>query len=125
MCFDDLEHPKEEVFQVKVAIFHNLPSGGAKRALYEIVIRLPLEWLIDVYTLSTSDDNFCDLANRVNLKFTFRFSPGRLFNSPFGRLNQFQRWRDLLRLNRISRKISDRREGTLAANTFTPLINST
>lgn len=38
---------------MKIAIYHNLPSGGAKRALYEYIKRTRVE-KIDLYTLSSS-----------------------------------------------------------------------
>ena len=38
---------------MKIAIYHNLPSGGAKRALYEYVKRIKVK-KIDLYTLSSS-----------------------------------------------------------------------
>ena len=38
---------------MKIAIYHNLPSGGAKRALYEYIKRIKVK-KIDLYTLSSS-----------------------------------------------------------------------
>ena len=37
---------------------------------------------------------------------SFEFSPRHLFASPFGRLNQLQRWRDLHRLLELSRAVA-------------------
>lgn len=47
---------------MKIAVFHNLPSGGAKRALYGLVKGL-VKWgcLVDVYTLSTAEEEFLPL----------------------------------------------------------------
>jgi glycosyltransferase involved in cell wall biosynthesis len=91
---------------MKIAIYHNLPSGGAKRTLYESMKYLSKRHTLDVYTLDTADKEFCDLNEFSNTEFTFRFSPSRLFQSPFGRLNQTQRWRDLQRLDRLARHIA-------------------
>lgn len=49
---------------MKIAVFHNLPSGGAKRALYGY-----LDYLdkggheVDVYVPSTADEEFMPLKN--------------------------------------------------------------
>jgi glycosyltransferase involved in cell wall biosynthesis len=93
---------------LKIAVYHNLPSGGAKRTLYESMKRLSQRHTLDVYTLDTSNRDFCDLKEYSNAEFVFHFSPSRRFASPFGRLNQLQRWRDLQRLDDLSRQIADR-----------------
>lgn len=91
----------------KIAIFHNLPSGGGKRALYEWTRRLSKNHTIDVYTLSTADHDFCDLRPYTRYYQIRNFYPRRLFKSPLGRLNQLQRWRDLLSLEYLNRLIAD------------------
>lgn len=91
---------------MKIAVFHDLPSGGAKRTLYEAMKRLSQRHTLDVYTLDTADRTFCDLAEFSNTERVFHFQPLSLFPSPFGRLNQFQRWRDLQRLDRLAREVS-------------------
>ena len=49
---------------MKIAVFHNLPSGGAKRALRNHVRRLTkLGHLVDVYVPSTADEEFLSLRN--------------------------------------------------------------
>ena len=93
---------------MKIAIFHNLPSGGAKRAVYEWVQRLAQEHTIDVYSLSTADHSFCDIRPFVSRHESYEFSPHEMFQPPFGRLNQLQRWRDLGELERVNRKIAAR-----------------
>jgi glycosyltransferase involved in cell wall biosynthesis len=63
---------------MKIAVFHNLPSGGAKRALYGFVNYLTKAGhSIDVYVPSTANEDFFplrDLANEVkvfSMKTTF------------------------------------------------------
>lgn len=52
---------------MKIAVFHNLPSGGAKRALYNFVIYLKSQGnTIDVFVPSTANENFLPLSNLVN-----------------------------------------------------------
>lgn len=89
---------------MKIAVYHDLPSGGAKRTLYEAMKRLSQRHILDVYTLDTADKTFCDLHEFSNAESVFHFSPSKLFQRPFGRLNQFQRWSDLHRLDRLARQ---------------------
>lgn len=91
---------------MKIAVYHDLPSGGAKRTLYESMKRLSQRHTLDVYTLDTADKKFCDLREFTNAEQVFRFAPSKLFTTPFGRLNQFQRWKDLLKLDRLARQIA-------------------
>lgn len=63
---------------MKIAVFHNLPSGGAKRALYGFVNYLTkVGHLVDVYVPSTANEDFLplrDIANEVivfSMKTTF------------------------------------------------------
>jgi len=54
---------------MKIAIFHNLPSGGAKRSLYEWVKRLSLKNKIDLYGYSSDSERYLDIrgfCNEVN-----------------------------------------------------------
>jgi glycosyltransferase involved in cell wall biosynthesis len=91
---------------MRIAIFHNTPSGGAKRAIYEWTRRLAQNHHIDVYTLSSADHNFCDIRPLVRQHRVFEFTPRSLFNSPWGRLNQYQRGRDLGELTRLGHQIA-------------------
>lgn len=83
---------------MRIAVFHNLPSGGAKRTLHEQVKRLAEEHTLDLYTLSTADAEFADVRPYVQKVYVSSFKAGRLVQSPFGRLNQGVRIVDLLRL---------------------------
>ncbi len=91
---------------MKIAVFHDLPSGGAKRTLYEAMKRLSQRHTLDVYTLDTADRLFCGLDEFTSAEHVFHFQTSPLFPSPFGRLNQFQRWMDLQKLDRLAREIS-------------------
>ena len=49
--------------RLRVALFHELPPGGALRALFEVLKRLPSEFEIDLFTADvTAADRFSDLA---------------------------------------------------------------
>ena len=93
---------------MKIAIFHNLTSGGAKRTLLEVVKRLVDRHVVDVYTLSCANHEFSDLRQLVNNHHVFPFQAGTLYHSPFGRLNQVVRLLDLFRLDAVERNIARR-----------------
>lgn len=48
---------------MKIAIFHNLPSGGAKRALYNHVNYLAKYHEVDVFVPSTANEDYLPLKN--------------------------------------------------------------
>lgn len=96
---------------MKLAIYHNLPSGGGKRALYEMARRLAERHTLDVFTLATAEHDFCDLRPFANQHEVVPFKPLPLAHSPLGRLNQGIRALDLLRLRRVQRDIARRIDG--------------
>lgn len=91
---------------MRIAVFHNLPSGGGKRALFEWVRRLAGNHVLEGYSLAGSDHEFCDIRPYLSAHRVFEFSSRGLFKSPFGRLNQLQRWLDLRDLERLNREIA-------------------
>jgi glycosyltransferase involved in cell wall biosynthesis len=92
---------------MRIAIYHNLPSGGAKRTLQEQVKRLASKHQIRVFSLSCANHGFADLRPFVQDHQVHSFEPLPLLRSPFGRLNQFIRLVDVMRLRRLIRVISD------------------
>jgi glycosyltransferase involved in cell wall biosynthesis len=56
---------------MRIAIFHNLPSGGAKRSLYEFVKRLCPAHDVDLFRFDVTDESFLDLRNLVKHDYTF------------------------------------------------------
>lgn len=60
---------------MKIAVVHNLPAGGMKRALYEQVKRLSYRHTIDVYTLSCADETFLPLKEFCHRYTIFRHGP--------------------------------------------------
>lgn len=95
---------------MKIAVYHNLSSGGAKRTLREVTRRLARSHQIDLYTLSTADQQFADLREFVNQVHLFPFRPLPLLDSPLGRLNQLSRLVDLFRLDALCSRIAGRIE---------------
>jgi len=90
---------------MRIALFHHLPSGGAKRAVYEWTRGLAAAHSVHVYTLSTADHPFCDVRPYTPVHRVFDFHPQPLFRSPLGRLNRLQYWRDLRALTQLGRRI--------------------
>jgi glycosyltransferase involved in cell wall biosynthesis len=91
---------------MRVAIYHNLMSGGAKRTVREVAARLSASHDIRVYTLSCANHDFADLRPHATQYQVFDFRPAQLLRSPFGRLNQIIRLYDLLRLGPLNRRVA-------------------
>lgn len=91
---------------MNIAIYHNLPSGGGKRALCEVTKRLAQRHAVDAYTLSTAEHDFCDIRPFCRKHSAFTFRPLPLARSPLGRFNQGIRSLDLLRLRTLQRRIA-------------------
>lgn len=96
---------------MRIAVYHNLHSGGGKHSTYEIVRRLAGRHRVDLFCTSTADTDFFDPREFVEDNIVFEFRPGRLFRSPFGRLNQAVRWRDLTRFEQVQRQIAAQIDG--------------
>ena len=91
---------------MRIAIYHNLPSGGAKRALYELSRRLANKHSIDVYTLESSNLVFGDLRPYAHQHFIHPCKLMPILLSPFGRLNPLIRLVNLVRVAKINQKIA-------------------
>lgn len=91
---------------MRIAIYHNLPSGGAKRALFELVRHLAVNHDLDVYTLASANHDFADIRPYVTGHKVYNFVPAALLSSPWGRLNQAIRLGDLHRLRWLSRRVA-------------------
>jgi len=92
--------------RLRIAIYHNLLFGGAKRTLYEEAKCLSATHQLDLFSLSSADNDFGDVRSFVRNSWIHSFEPGQLFRSPFGRLNQGVRLIDLARLRRLSQHIA-------------------
>jgi glycosyltransferase involved in cell wall biosynthesis len=91
---------------MRIALFFNVPSGGAKRTIYESTKRLSAHHQIDVYTLTTANHEFADIRPFVQAYRVFEYHPARLLSSPFGRLNQALRLSDLRRMDQLSKLVA-------------------
>ena len=92
---------------MRIALYHSVPLGGAKRIIFDQVKRLNTEHEITLYSLNNLENQFCDLRPIVKESFFFPFIPTGLFQSPFGRINQAIRSYDLYRLKNLSKIIAN------------------
>jgi glycosyltransferase involved in cell wall biosynthesis len=90
---------------MKIAVFHNLPSGGAKRMMFELIRRLADRHEFHVFTFGHANHEFCDIRPFVKSHQIFQYKEGRLFKSPLGRLNQFIRLLNLNHLINLNKEI--------------------
>ena len=90
---------------MRLAVFHNQPPGGARRALYEIGRRLAQRHRLDVFTLSSADET--SLCSR---DFAHRLTTVPYAQRPHTRLgfylNDFRSWLSLRDLDAVSRKVA-------------------
>lgn len=56
---------------MKIAVFHNLPSGGAKRALYELTKRLCRDHQVDLFRFDVTEESFLDMRDLVHTEHIF------------------------------------------------------
>ena len=91
---------------LRIAVYHNLPIGGAKRTLHDVVRRLSHNHRLDCFTLSCSSREFCDVRPYVRNMHVYGFQPTQLLRSPLGRANALLRLWDITRLANLSRHIA-------------------
>jgi glycosyltransferase involved in cell wall biosynthesis len=60
---------------MRIAIFENLPPGGAKRAAYEFGRHLTTRHEVDLYQLSTTSRRAFDLGPLVRAVYRYRYAP--------------------------------------------------
>lgn len=62
--------------QLKIAVFHNLPSGGAKRSLYTYIQYLTQQGhLVDVHIPETANEEYLPLENVATNVFKYEVKP--------------------------------------------------
>lgn len=91
---------------MKIAVYHNQPAGGARRALYELSKGLTLRSdTVDVFTLETADEAFLssgDFARDIRV-FPYRLrSPIRFL----AYVNDVRRVLDYRDMDRVCRKVA-------------------
>ncbi len=91
---------------MKIAVFHNLPSGGAKRALHEWLKRMHDKHNFDLYTYSVTNEDYLDVRPFMKNVFVF----GKNMSNSTG-YSLFKKIRLLFDLNRLNKKMIDKIDG--------------
>jgi glycosyltransferase involved in cell wall biosynthesis len=91
---------------VRVAVYHNLPSGGAKRFLHDLVAALSPEVEFHLFAPASADRDFCPLAPYVASEtvYPFGLKTASDYVGPLGRPFDVER---LQRLARLARRAAD------------------
>ena len=89
---------------MKIAIYHNLPPGGAKRVLYEEVKELSKKHNIYLFELSVTDESFLDIKPFCKKVRIFKFNLEKDSFGIFRRVNND--WNNFVVLNSIHKKIA-------------------
>ena len=93
--------------QLRIAVYHHLHSGGAKRVVTEQVSRLQFRHNVALFSLTTADHRFavsdCRLMNHTSLQ-TYR--PLAYLKSPLGRLNPLVGMLNLSQLNLLAWQVA-------------------
>jgi glycosyltransferase involved in cell wall biosynthesis len=87
---------------MKIAVYHNQPPGGARRALTELIGQLARRHAIDVYTLETADEAFLRSDSHAPLVRTFPFRRRSPIRGGFY-VNELRELLDLRDLDAIGR----------------------
>lgn len=90
---------------MRIAVYHNLHSGGAKRTVAEELARLVKRHDVTLFTLSTSVDGHSSQANATK-HVTEPFTPLHYFRSPFGRLNPIVTLMRFAQLLNVGRRVA-------------------
>ncbi|MBI4862321.1 MAG: glycosyltransferase family 4 protein [Candidatus Riflebacteria bacterium] len=91
---------------MRIAIYHNLPSGGAIRSLAGQAQALAGRHHLDLYTLSTSEHELEAVSRFVGQKRVFAFSRAAHLGRPLGMLNPVLKLLELARLDRLQGEIA-------------------
>jgi len=93
---------------MKIAVFHNLPSGGAKRALYNLVKCLAKAGhVLDAFIPSTADESFCPLRDIVSGYRIFPVRQATIAATALALRRSLQLGRRLMEQERTQKSIAD------------------
>lgn len=89
---------------MKIAVFHNLPAGGAKRTLYEELKILSQNNHIDLFQYSSTSENIFNLKPFVRKVYRFKYSNIKVLPKPFKRF--YKDFSDYFVLSKVNKKIA-------------------
>ena len=93
---------------MRIAVFHNLPSGGAKRALYNLVKCLAKAgYTFDAFLPSTADENFCPLRDIVSGYRIFPVRRTTFATTAFALRRSLELGRQLMEQERTQKRIAE------------------
>lgn len=94
--------------KLKIATFHNLIYGGAKRSVFELIKIISQRCNVDFYRISVNQESLFDLCSIAQNTHTSEYKGLYFKIRPFSYLNAFMDFINLYRLNRIYHRIADR-----------------
>jgi glycosyltransferase involved in cell wall biosynthesis len=91
---------------MRLALVHNLPSGGAIRSAGGQARGLSRTHLVDLYTLSTAEEKLQEITGVARSTRVYAFTPRLPYRQPLGMLNPLLKALDLLRLSQVYQKMA-------------------
>lgn len=93
---------------LRIALYHNLHSGGAKRVVAEQIRYLAERHHVTVYSLESADHHFASVEDLPAVKMSLQsFEPVAFLPSPFGRLNPIVGLYNIHLLDRLARSMAN------------------
>ncbi len=92
--------------RLRIAVYHNLHSGGAKRVTVEHLRRLSAHHDVTLFTLNTADLAFASTDEPAIDTVVMPYSAAGVLRSPFGRLNPLIVMRNVQRMDQTCRKVA-------------------
>jgi glycosyltransferase involved in cell wall biosynthesis len=91
---------------MKIAVFHNLPPGGAKRTLYEEVKSLSKKHELHLFEFTSTNEEFLDIRPYVQRVYRTSFEIGSWLPGFLGRLERD--YKNFIKLAKVHRKIAEK-----------------
>lgn len=92
--------------RLRIAVYHNLHSGGAKRVTAEHLRRLASHHDVTLFTLSTADLAFAGADELPIDTVVEPYSASAYLRSPFGRLNPLIVMRNLQHMDAVCKRVA-------------------
>jgi glycosyltransferase involved in cell wall biosynthesis len=91
--------------KLRIAIYHHLHSGGAKRVTAEHLFRLAARHEVTLFSLSSADHTFANMERYTQIPtYIEEYRPLPMARSPFGRINPLVGMLNIARLDRLARR---------------------
>jgi hypothetical protein len=91
---------------MRIAVYHNQPPGGARRALNGFCTVLGRRHVVDVFTLATADHSMLTDAGYGGALTTLPFEAEPPLRRGFV-INDIRQWRTLQRLDAVNRQAGE------------------